>query len=148
VGVVPRPQTMAGWYVTAFVVLGSTIVCGAVLVAKGIDPMRAHFWGTRGWVTVSACRWQDDDPDGWDCRGTFNSRGTTTIDDVRIRYLLPAEPVNPVETVVSGPHATTAWTPGPGLLLPITSGTFISGIVPFFTLYYRRKWRRERAGDK
>jgi hypothetical protein len=147
----PRPQTLVGWLVYAVVVIGSTTACGVFLIWDGVDPARAYFAGTPGQVTVSECRWESQKPRGWDCQGAFNGPGVA-IPEVRIRYRLDAEPTNPVDTVVSGPKSTTAWTPGVGLLLPIVSGSFIVSIAFAFALYYGWRdlydwWRqrRERA---
>ena len=109
----PRPRTFVGFLIYATIIVGSTTAVGLSMIWHGIDPARAYFAGTNGQVTVAECRWVEGNPDGWDCRGAFKG-DTMAIDEVRIRDLLDVEPVDPVDTVVSGPHATTAWTPGVG----------------------------------
>jgi hypothetical protein len=143
----PRPQTFVGWLISAVIVVGSSTACGVALIWGGVDPARAYLAGTPGQVTVSDCRWENEKPRGWDCRGTFNGKGVA-ISEVRIRFLLDAEPVNPVDTVVSGSRSTTAWTPGATLLGPIIAGFFIVGIAPTVGLYYWRQERRERAAEQ
>ncbi|MFC7533569.1 hypothetical protein [Actinoplanes sp. GCM10030250] len=142
--VFPRPRTFTGWLISTIIVVGTTTASGIALIWTGIDPARAYLSGTPGQVTVSDCRWDDGDPSGWDCRGIFNGQGVA-IPGVRIRFLLNTEPVNPVDVVVSGPEADTAWTPGVTLLMPLGAGVFMVGIAPAFTLYYWLRERRERA---
>lgn len=143
----PRPRTFVGWLIAAVIVFGSATACGVALIWTGVDPARAHLAGTPGQVTVSQCRWEDEKPSGWDCRGAFHGEDVS-IPEVRIRFLLDEEPVNPVDTVVSGPEATTAWTPGASLLGPIIAGFFVVGIAPAFRLYYWRQERPERAAEQ
>ena len=143
----PRLRTFVTSLVIAVLVYGPVTAVGVWLIWAGIDPARAYLGGTPGQVTVSHCRWEDEKPRGWDCRGTFNGQGVA-IPEVRIRYLLDAEPVNPVDTIVSGPESTTAWTPGATLLGQIVAGLFIAAIAPSFGLYYWRRDRRARAAER
>ena len=137
---------MLGVFFLGFVHVASITICGGYPVWHGVDPLRAHLSGTHGWVSVTDCRWDDGDPDGWDCRGTFNGEGIA-IEGIRLGHVLDEKPVNPVETVVSGPRADTAWAPGADLLLPIVAGTFMLSLLPAGALYHRLLGRRERAAS-
>jgi hypothetical protein len=129
-----RTPIVAGSSARLLALAGLGALAGMLLLHIGSDSARAYLGGIPGRVAVAQCRWvSGHNWKGWDCRGAFTGRGVV-IDEVAVRPLLDTRPRGPVPTVVSGPAATTAWTPGPVLLMPASGGLGLIGLTPVLGL--------------